>query len=256
MEETFALPRFNLTLVGVFAACALALAMAGVFAQVMHSVTERTREIGIRIALGAQRGDVTRMVLREAMVAGGRGYRDRRSGVGGRRAGERNAHHGGRGAAGGSDRTGGGGMRQYIAGAASLRGGRGGRTAQRVGGIMPPRMLGKLKLDVCSRAITAACLSLFLALACVTPLAAQLLASSCSMSCCKAAKVMSSQTELRLDGKPHLSQRMRTVRGGCGSSDWKFSGSRFRGWRMLAEFAVSLPFRHGVDPPGRRILSI
>jgi putative ABC transport system permease protein len=73
VEETFALPRFHLTLVGVFAACALALAMAGVFAQVMHSVTERTREIGIRIALGAQRGDVTRMVLREAMWLAGVG---------------------------------------------------------------------------------------------------------------------------------------------------------------------------------------
>ena len=63
VRETFALPRFNLTLVGVFAACALALAMAGVFAQAMHSVTERSHEIGIRIALGAQRGDVVRMVL-------------------------------------------------------------------------------------------------------------------------------------------------------------------------------------------------
>ncbi len=70
VDETFALPRFNLTLVGVFSFCALALVVAGVFAQVMHSVTERTHEIGIRIALGAQRGDVVRMVLRDgAMLA-------------------------------------------------------------------------------------------------------------------------------------------------------------------------------------------
>jgi len=70
VDETFALPRFNLTLVGVFSFCALALAMAGVFAQAMHSVTERTHEIGLRIALGAQRGDVVRMVLRDgAMLA-------------------------------------------------------------------------------------------------------------------------------------------------------------------------------------------
>jgi putative ABC transport system permease protein len=65
VSETFALPRFNLTLAGVFAACALALAIAGVFAQAMQSVAERTHEIGIRVALGAQRADVVRMVLRD-----------------------------------------------------------------------------------------------------------------------------------------------------------------------------------------------
>jgi putative ABC transport system permease protein len=63
VAETFALPRFNLTLLAAFASCALALAMAGVFAQLMHSVTQRIHEIGIRIALGARRADVLRLVI-------------------------------------------------------------------------------------------------------------------------------------------------------------------------------------------------
>jgi predicted permease len=68
VAETFALPRFNLTLLAVFAACALALAMAGVFAQLMHSVTQRIHEIGIRIALGARRTDVLRLVVLDGIA--------------------------------------------------------------------------------------------------------------------------------------------------------------------------------------------
>jgi putative ABC transport system permease protein len=63
VDETFALPRFNLTLLALFAGCALALAMAGVFALLTHSVTQRIHEIGIRIALGARRADVIRLVV-------------------------------------------------------------------------------------------------------------------------------------------------------------------------------------------------
>jgi predicted permease len=57
--------RFSMTLLGVFAAVALLLASVGIYGVVSYIVAQRTREIGIRIALGARQSDVMRWVLGE-----------------------------------------------------------------------------------------------------------------------------------------------------------------------------------------------
>ncbi|HVH86058.1 MAG TPA: ADOP family duplicated permease, partial [Terriglobales bacterium] len=61
---TYAEPRFSLILLGVFAAIGLALVALGVYSLIAYTVSRQTREIGIRMSLGATRGHVHRMVLR------------------------------------------------------------------------------------------------------------------------------------------------------------------------------------------------
>jgi len=70
---TYAAPRFSLTLVSVFAGVGLILVVIGVYSVVGYSVSRQTHEIGIRVALGAQRRDVLALVVRLTLTLVGIG---------------------------------------------------------------------------------------------------------------------------------------------------------------------------------------
>ena len=68
LDRSVATPRFNTVLIGLFAAVALILTMVGLYGVISCSVAENTQQIGIRVALGAQRSDVFKLIVGHGVI--------------------------------------------------------------------------------------------------------------------------------------------------------------------------------------------
>lgn len=68
VTESVMQPRFNMVLLGLFSGIALLLSAAGIYGVTSYTVTQRTHELGIRLALGAQIGDVLKLILKQGLL--------------------------------------------------------------------------------------------------------------------------------------------------------------------------------------------